>query len=442
MIRSASWTSAVVCSMFVSAVVAGQVPPPTTVDAADPVPGEMPHLSSHASPHPASAASSDSFLSSAKVLPPGSLLPYTGLEYTLGPLTVRPAEMRMESLFLIFFLFYSLSTLLIRRQNTRTASTWFRSNEKVLRQEFAGVGFGTDDQLWKVDGGDEYVSYFSGRRAVEYGWAKLNLEGYDLLTKAYYALRRVLDPNYDPRTNKIILDFKLSPLVGTPGAKMCFALLRRDQLKRLQDSRWDLRTFTKLSESLPIAPELIVMTESGDVTSALLLDSVNTGLKDVLKSGTEELDCFESLIVSDMPVKEPDSTNPKLPTDEFHLILTLRLPPKSRSSSTESLISLACNIADVIHRKEKLLPEVAISKANKRRSDTLATLLKNSSSSFSRTTTKPSETTASLKRKSEQEALERKLSSMTPGERMKFKQKEDEKESKKRVVKVSRKGGK
>ena len=55
--------------------------------------------------------------------------------------------------------------------------------------------------------------------------------------------------------------------------------------------------------------------------------------------------------------------NPTLPTDEFHLVLTLRLPPASQAASTAPLITLACNIADVIYKKEKLIPEVAISKA-------------------------------------------------------------------------------
>jgi len=67
------------------------------------------------------------------------------------------------------------------------------------------------------------------------------------------------------------------------------------------------RTFTKLSEALPISPELIVMTESGDITKALLLDQV-TGLKEALQNGAEGMEYFESLVISDMPAEEPDST--------------------------------------------------------------------------------------------------------------------------------------
>ena len=49
------------------------------------------------------------------------------------------------------------------------------------------------------------------------------------------------------------------------------------------------------------------MTESGDITKALLLDQV-TGLKEALQNGAEGMEYFESLVISDMPAEEPDST--------------------------------------------------------------------------------------------------------------------------------------
>ncbi|GAA5906655.1 CCDC47 family protein [Sporobolomyces salmoneus] len=419
---------------------AASPPPPTTVDAANPIPGEMPHLDNSASPHPAAAAHESDFISSAKVVPPGSPLPYEGIEYRLGPLKVRPRELQMEGLCLGFLIFYFLSTFFLIKRNKSIARRWFKENEVILRKEFAGVGFGTEE-LWKADGGDEFVSYFSGRRGIEYGWAKVNLKGYDVITKTYYWAREALDPNYDSRTNRVVLDFKLAPPVGTPGAKMCFAVLKREQLKKLRESRWDLRTFTKLSETLPISPTLIAMTESGDITNALLYDQV-TGLKDALQDGSEELEWFKSLVISDMPAEEPDSTNPTLPVDDSHLILTLRLPPGSKASSTRSLLTLACNIADVLYKKEKLVPEVAISKAKKRRSEALDVLLKPLREASSTLEATKKADAAALKRKMEQEKLDQKLSSMTPSDRLKYKQKEEEKERKKRMVKVSRKGGK
>lgn len=46
------------------------------------------------------------------------------------------------------------------------------------------------------------------------------------------------------------------------------------------------------------------MTESGDVTNALLKDA-DTGLMNAFKEGSEYLQYFESLVVSDMPAREP-----------------------------------------------------------------------------------------------------------------------------------------
>ncbi|GAA5854823.1 hypothetical protein JCM5353_006068, partial [Sporobolomyces roseus] len=193
----------------------------------------------------------------------------------------------------------------------------------------------------------------------------------------------------------------------------------------------------KLSEALPISPELIVMTESGDITKALLLDQV-TGLRDALQNGAEGMEYFESLVISDMPAEEPDSANPTLPTDELHLVLTLRLPPASQSASTTSLITLACNIADVINKKEKLIPEVAMSKAKKRRSDMLEVLLKSSKAELATLEAKKKEDSLAAKRKLEKEKEDKKLSSMSPGERMKYKAKEEEKERKKRMLKIQK----
>lgn len=64
------------------------------------------------------------------------------------------------------------------------------------------------------------------------------------------------------------------------------------------------RTFTNVSETPGVSPSLIVMTESGDVTNALLKD-VETGLMEAFKDNSDQLEYFESLIISDMPAQEP-----------------------------------------------------------------------------------------------------------------------------------------
>lgn len=47
------------------------------------------------------------------------------------------------------------------------------------------------------------------------------------------------------------LDFKLALPKGTPGAKFCFAAVRREVLRQARDSRWDL------VRPVPLSPPLV-----------------------------------------------------------------------------------------------------------------------------------------------------------------------------------------
>lgn len=47
------------------------------------------------------------------------------------------------------------------------------------------------------------------------------------------------------------LDFTLSPPAGSPSAKFCFAVIRREVLKRVREERWDLVS-PYFSLSLPV----------------------------------------------------------------------------------------------------------------------------------------------------------------------------------------------
>lgn len=150
---------------------------------------------------------------------------------------------------------------------------------------------------------------------------------------------------------------------------------------------------------------------------------------------------------------------PKLPENEYHLTLTFRLPPASRSAETAPWISLACNVADVLYSKQKLVPETAINKLvrraavlfhagtylsrvsadasnalslqKKRRADALDALLKPLREEEAERAEEAKQDAIALKRKMEADKRETLLRKMTPAERMKFQKKEEEKERKK-----------
>ncbi|GAA5977688.1 hypothetical protein JCM10908_005057 [Rhodotorula pacifica] len=406
---------------------------PTPVDAADPAPATPPKPVDPLFPDVVRSPG-DPALAAA---PSGAArLPYTGTEYSLGPIHFRPAEYKSEGVLLAFLAVYLATTFLIRQANKTRANTWFSANEAIYREEFAGVGLG-GGTLYTADGGDEFVSYSTGRRGVEYVWTKVRTGAQDIVGIAYHFFRGIIDHNYESGTNSVLLDFKLAAPKGTPGAKLVFAVVRRDLLRKTRDKRWDLRTFTNVSETPGVSQSLIVMTETGDATDALLKD-VETGLMDALKDGSDQLKYFESLIVSDMPAREPMEETPTLPEDEYRLQLRLNLPPSANAAETAPWITLACNVADVLYSKQKLVPDVAISKAKKRRADALDVLLKPLREEEAEKALEAKQNELALKRKLEQDRREAAWSKLSPAERVKAQKKEEERERKKQLAKQAK----
>lgn len=133
-------------------------------------------------------------------------------------------------------------------------------------------------------------------------------------------------------------------------------------------------------------------------------------------------------------------SNPSLPSDEFHLILTLGLPPKNRVQETTPWISLACNIADVLYSRAKLLPDVQIPKLvrrflplffqladsqlsdeqRKRRAEALEVFTKALDASKKLSAQEQKEELAAKRLKVEKEREEEKLKGMSKAERVKY----------------------
>ncbi|GAA5860763.1 hypothetical protein JCM3774_006277 [Rhodotorula dairenensis] len=404
---------------------------PTPVDAADPSPASAPKPVDPLYPEVVRSPGD------AAAFPSGAArLPYAGTDYSLGPIHFRPAEFQLEGVMLAFLAAYLASTYLIRQVNKSRANAWFSSNEATFREEFAGVGLG-GGTLFKADGGDEFVSYATGRRGVEYVWTKVRTGAQDLVGIAYHFFRGIIDHHYESGTNKVLLDFKLVAPKGTPGAKLVFAVVRRDLLRKMRDTRWDLRTFTNVSETPGVSQSLIAMTESGDVTNALLKD-VETGLMEAFKDGSDKLEYFESLVITDMPAKEPIDEKPTLPEDEYRLQLRLNLPSSARAADTAPWITLACNVADVLYSKQKLVPDVAIHKAKRRRADALEVLLKPLREEEAEKALEAKQNELALKRKLEQDRREAAWSKLSPAERAKAQRKEEERERKKALAKQAK----
>lgn len=92
-------------------------------------------------------------------------LPFTGLEYKLGPFIFRPSTLKKELGVLLAVILYYLISWFGSSISSKHAKIWFDSNLPILGKEFAQVGMGT--KRFEKDGGDEFVSFATGRRLVK-----------------------------------------------------------------------------------------------------------------------------------------------------------------------------------------------------------------------------------------------------------------------------------
>lgn len=111
--------------------------------------------------------------------------------------------MKLEGVMLSLIAGYLLTTFLIRKSNASRASKWLKANEPAFREEFAGVGLG-GGKLFALDGGDEAVSYATGRRAIEHAWTKVRTGGQDLFARLYHLIRGIIDYQYDSGSDKVV----------------------------------------------------------------------------------------------------------------------------------------------------------------------------------------------------------------------------------------------
>jgi len=158
------------------------------------------------------------------------------------------------------------------------------------------------------------------------------------------------DLRYQPR-DELELDLKLAPDSGVPD--FVFAVVSKEELTVIRDSRWDL-TFTKATENSNLPSYLSVMSEIADVTEQLFKPLDKLSLVAVL-SNPAILPYFRSLSVTDQPRERPNLPIP-VSEREKHIILSLSVPPPSRAADTLSLVTALFALVDALP-KVGLRPE-------------------------------------------------------------------------------------
>ncbi|KAK2466227.1 hypothetical protein APHAL10511_001869 [Amanita phalloides] len=285
----------------------------------------------------------------AGLTPPPFVQPidYDGLEYKWNMFVFRPGQFKAELYLLAAVLFYIVWFKLGAIRNRKKADTWLQAHFPIYEQQFTAASRGG----LITDGYSDFFAFSTGRCNVASLHTIFKLRPrHDFLQWAFQTARTFIDLDHNPKDN-IQLDFKLAP--GTFAYDLVWAVVAKDELRTIKNDRWDL-TFTKTSENYALSPTLSVMSEYADVTENMLKPIGNFSLINVF-GDPKILPYFRSLSVTDQPRQRP--LGPVSAEErEKHVILSLRVPPSSRTGDAAALVTAMFAFVDSL-AKFSLHPE-------------------------------------------------------------------------------------
>lgn len=236
-------------------------------------------------------------------------------------------EFKMEGAIIAISCVVFLIHLVGARWNRKKAQNWAKGNARVLRNEFASVGFefkpttdvdaDNSTGVIKENSLFEYSSYATGRQNAAFVDITLTLKKrfnpmilwsetmLSFFTDSVPAPRDTMEATLYPFDGKESLTVPAAPGTHELRSKegkstidgFVWAIVSKEHMKLLRDERYDLSlTFTKDNPKLP--NWLSVMSESAEITDALLTPEL---IQAVESAG----DNFEYLIISDQPVDKP-----------------------------------------------------------------------------------------------------------------------------------------
>ncbi|KAI7864670.1 hypothetical protein BDF14DRAFT_1731811, partial [Spinellus fusiger] len=234
----------------------------------------------------------------------------------------------MEMVLSVVLIFYVIAWYNGKSVNTLKAKQWVGANVEYLQEQFSLVGnqTGTTRSILMKDGPADFLLYLSGRRNVQFGhwWIKANLKPRnDVLTSTISRVLSLFQLAH-PSLDKVVLEMTLD----VP-EKFVFAVLRTSD-KAVHGKRYDLKTMTKLANS-NLPPHLVVYAESQKMADLLLAKIGN-----VLHN-----DRFESLILTSLPVYEPEKFEGEGPV-RLHMIFSMAY------DGVDLLVQLACQLPDIV----------------------------------------------------------------------------------------------
>lgn len=229
---------------------------------------------------------------------------------------IRPYLYTFEISASLLIFGFALLFSILRDANTSRAMAWLLNARPHLQQHFAKVNSGkpktanaegtTSSEAWLTASSNSIFScWATGRKHLRGLLIKFELQprGSDLVGMATALAESVYDLTSNAQ-DRITLNYYLAS--DNVGDKAIFSILRKGEIARLRDSRWDVRAFASVA-SLPqkysanaLNDHFSVFTETGSASEAITGAIDKVGFLDWLKGTGEGQEYFENLTLTDI----------------------------------------------------------------------------------------------------------------------------------------------
>ncbi|KAG0024896.1 hypothetical protein BGZ80_000024 [Entomortierella chlamydospora] len=210
-----------------------------------------------------------------------------------------------EVLYLSIILLILVTYWVGKRHNEVLAKTTMAVMLPLFRSNFARVG--DNGAELAIDSPHEYIIYLTGRRHVATVHGLIKMRPRQDLIRTLFTLLST------PAQDICTLNVTMNPNEYSDGV---FAIVPKSTGTAIRNKHYDLTTFTKASSQKALDSSLITLTESSELTDAIV-----PLVSEKLNKAVKWLDYF---IVSDQPTHKPD-TVPTQPHAK-RISLSFRLP--------------------------------------------------------------------------------------------------------------------
>ncbi|KAG0275379.1 hypothetical protein BGZ95_008851 [Linnemannia exigua] len=228
-----------------------------------------------------------------------------------------------ELMYLSFILLILITYMFGKKHNEILAKTTMAVMLPQFRANFSRVG--DNGAELAIDAPHEYIIYLTGRRHVA------TMKPRQDLIKTIFGLFS------SPVLDTCTLNVTMNPDEYSDGV---FGIVPKASGTKIRNRNYDLLTFTKASNQKSLDESLITLTESSELTEAIL-----PLVADKLNQAADLLDYF---IVSDQPTSKPESL-PKKPYAK-RISLSFRLPKATEARRVLPLVEALIACLDGIPR--------------------------------------------------------------------------------------------